>query len=711
MAVLSVVLYHAHVGAFRGGYVGVDVFFVISGYLITGLLWREVQDRGRPSMGAFYARRMRRLLPAAMLVLVVTMIAALIWLPPLEIPSVSKDGVATALYGGNYRFALAQTNYLASSGPPSPFQQYWSLGVEEQFYLVWPWLLAAAAIGWRPLRRRLIGGDERWRGLERLHRPMASTAVAVLGVLGLASFALSLWLTRVNEPWAFFSLPTRAWELAAGGLVALAAPKLRLLPDALASALGWAGLAVVIWSALAFSGSTPFPGTAALAPVGGTAAVLAAGIIHRPFGPVLALGRSGMRLVGRCSYSWYLWHWPVLIIVPVALDRSLDVWEYLALAAASGLLAVATYYLVENPARRSRWLSARPRRSVTGGLALSGAGVCACLVAAQSLPSLVGHGTAPLAAITASHRSPGTATAMDKPAAAQLAADQSQVAQALTASVARTSVPANAEPPVSQAALSSSLPFKDGCLLNFYVTAVVPCQFGDTSSSTSVVLFGDSHAAMWFPAFERLAESRHWRLIVWAKADCPPVVDVRLSGAGLFGVNPNAGCTQWRNSVLAHIQALHPLLVVLGMAPNYAPPGGVTQDGPQWLQGVSKVIRSVRTSGAHVMVMGPIPSPSGSVPDCLSTHLNDVAHCDVPTGGHHDPTLVGYDVTGLAAERAAVRAAGATFVDVKPWFCTTTTCPVVVDNLLVFQDNTHITQPYATYLAPLVADEVRLALP
>jgi peptidoglycan/LPS O-acetylase OafA/YrhL len=149
VAVLGVVLYHAHVGILSGGFVGVDVFFAVSGYLITGLLWRELEGRGHINLLAFYGRRARRLLPASILVVIVTAIAARHWLPPLQTASVAKDGLTSALYVANYRFAFAQTNYLNATSSPSPFQHYWSLGVEEQFYLLWPLLLLAASLAWR----------------------------------------------------------------------------------------------------------------------------------------------------------------------------------------------------------------------------------------------------------------------------------------------------------------------------------------------------------------------------------------------------------------------------------------------------------------------------------------------------------------------------------------------------------------------------------
>src|SRR5579875_722443 len=280
VAVLAVVLYHAHVGFLSGGFVGVDVFYVISGFLITDLLWRELERDGRISFAGFYARRARRLLPAAVLVLVVTMVASRWLLPPLQLRSVWLDGLYCALYLGNYRFAATKTNYLASTAP-SPFQHFWSLGVEEQFYLVWPVLLVAASLAYR-------------RG-----RPSRAGAFTALAAVSVVSLILSLWLTRADEPLAFFSLPTRAWELALGGMIALAAPLLRRMPPRVAATIGWAGLAAVGAACVAFGSRTPFPGTAALLPVLGAGGVVASGLTSAAGGPVLLLGRLAMRAMVR----------------------------------------------------------------------------------------------------------------------------------------------------------------------------------------------------------------------------------------------------------------------------------------------------------------------------------------------------------------------------------------------------------------------------
>lgn len=717
MAVLAVVLYHAHVGALSGGFVGVDVFFVISGFLITDMLWRELKEHGRISLRTFYARRARRLLPAAMLVLVVTMVAALVWLPPLQVGSVWKDGVATALYGSNYRFAVLQTSYLTSSLPPSPFQQYWSLGVEEQFYLLWPLLLLlsaglvwwwARARGRRPAHASAAGQPPGERSPSRV------AGFTTLGVVAAVSFGFSFWLTRADQPWAFFSLPTRAWELAAGGLVALAAPVLSRLPLLGAVALGWAGLAAIVASVLYFTPYTAFPGVAALAPVLGAAGVLAGGLVASAWGPVALLGQAPMRLMGDISYSWYLWHWPVLVLVPVAVGHAVSQASYLALAGWSGLLAWATYLVVEEPTRQSSWLAGRPLRSLSTGFSLSAVGVCSCLVAASLVPSVGGHGLAPVATL---HVTPSGKllpdpkgkhqTRAQAEAEARLAADQHALAQTVRRSVPTLDVPANLVPPLANASTDEPLPYQYGCMLGFLSTYVPPCVFGDVrATKKTVVIFGDSHAAQWFPALDRLANARHWRLIVWTKATCPPV-DISLFSPDLG--RPYTECNDFVSVVIARIKALHPMLVVMGIAPNYDSPYGVVQDGPKWLADLGKVVAQVRSSGAQVLIMGPIESPGNVVPDCLSGNLSDVPACNIPPIDRHEgPGLVGYDRAGVIAERGAVVRAGGHFVDVKPWFCTPKMCPVIVGNLLVFRDNDHITATYASFLAPVVADEVDL---
>jgi peptidoglycan/LPS O-acetylase OafA/YrhL len=298
-----VLLFHAGVPGVAGGYVGVDVFFVLSGFLITGLIVRELEQTGTVSLVSFYARRARRLLPAAAVALVATVIASAILLPPLRVPDVALDGAAAALYVSNMRFAFQATDYLQAAADPSPLLHFWSLGVEEQFYLFWPALLLLVAR----------------RGRGTIGRLAAAVAI-VFGV----SLVLSLVLTNLAQPWAFFTLPARAWELALGAALALAAWRRLALPTSLSAPVGILGIACIVASGVVLSTTTPFPGVAALLPTIGAALVIAAGLRGPDASPargaparaalarvpihIRLLSLPPMRWLGRISYSLYLWH-------------------------------------------------------------------------------------------------------------------------------------------------------------------------------------------------------------------------------------------------------------------------------------------------------------------------------------------------------------------------------------------------------------------
>jgi peptidoglycan/LPS O-acetylase OafA/YrhL len=683
VAVLAVVAYHAGLAAVGGGYVGVDVFYVLSGFLITGLLWEELQRTGRLQFAAFYARRARRLLPAAVLILVATVAASSLWLSPLQARVVARDAVAAALYVSNYRFAVLRTDYLADSSP-SPMQHYWSLGVEEQFYLLWPVLLLVVF---------LVG--------RRVWTRSSSGAAAVLLMAGAASFALSLWLTATSQPWAFFSLPTRAWELAAGGVVALGAPTLRRLPGVVAAALGWLGVAAVLWSITQLSASTPFPGTAALVPVGGTVAVIAAGCATPRLGPNIVLSWPPLQLGGKLSYSWYLWHWPVLILAPAVAGHALGLWQNLGLAAASGVLALATVKLVEDPVRFSPRLRSRPRRSLALGAVLTAVAVAAAVGTASSLPSPQGRGVV-AAPATISMPSPRQAES-SKPrdaAAARMAAKAAPVVRAIRHAVTVRPVPANLDPPLDRAHADRAQPIFDGCHVSWLDVRSGPCAYGSSTSHTTVMLVGDSHAAQWFPALERAAKVRRWRLVSLTKSTCPPV---QLSLWSPVLGRPYRECEQWRATMLERIRAQRPAVVVFGAARHYSDVYHLQVYGPAWISGLAEMVRQVRATGARVVVLGPTPKPRGDVPNCLSEHLQNAVACT-------QPLAAAVDARGVGAERRAVLQAGGSYVDVRPWVCTRSTCAVMVGNLLAYRDDNHLSTPYSTWLSPLLAFELDEAI-
>jgi peptidoglycan/LPS O-acetylase OafA/YrhL len=715
VAVLAVVLYHAHVSVLGGGFDGVDVFFVVSGYLITGLLWRELNRDGRVSLSAFYGRRARRLLPAAILVVVVTALAARRWMPPLELPSVMKDGVASSLYVANYRFALQHTSYLAPTRVVSPFQQFWSLGAEEQFYLVWPLLLLGASLVWRRPHRYQ---HYRWRDPKGGRGgPDRFTALAVLVAVTVFSCVLSIWLTHVNQPWAFFSLPTRAWELGAGGVLALSAPYVRRIPAAAATVVGWVGLTVIVLSFFLITPSTPYPGTAALAPVIGTVLVIASGevaalranAIVRRQGPAKVLARPPMRAIGRISYSWYLWHWPFLILAPYVLGYTLSLWQNLFVAALSGAVAAISYAVVETPARTSAWLASIPRRSLLTGGTLSAGGALVCILVAANLPSLTGHGVArvasihtnPISSTRGAAPSPARtpATTVD-PLQAQISSINAQIAAQLSVGVGITEVPSNLHPTLAEANTDDPPVFVDGCMDSYLDSSVQNCEFGDLASNTSVVIFGDSHAGMWFPAVDVAANQHGWRLYTWTKATCPPL--------NLPIYSPELGrtfteCETWRQNVLARIQAVHPALVILGVARHYTSVYGFTPYQLPWLQALAQMVTTIRQMGAKVMVIGPVPKPPFNVPDCLSAHLDDAAACT-------EPVSTEINDAGMAAERSYVTAAGGTYLDVQPWFCTATRCAVILGNIEMWRDDNHISPEYSSFLGPAMSAQLQAVM-
>ncbi|OBF46549.1 acyltransferase [Mycobacterium sp. 852002-50816_SCH5313054-b] len=682
VAVLAVVLFHAGMPGISGGFVGVDVFFVISGFLITGLLWREANASGKVRLGGFYGARARRLLPASATVGVITAIAAFLLLPPLQIGSVLRDGIASALYVSNYWFINGSVNYFGGHLPPSPFQHYWSLGVEEQFYLVWPALIIGTA--W-VIRR--VGRRTRIRATAS-KRPY----LIVLALVAVASFALSLvdtlWLPSV----AFYSLPTRAWQLAVGGMAALTADQWRRLAPRAAVPTGWAGLALILVACIWLGPGTPYPGIAALLPVLGAALVIGAGCAAASQGCGRVLGAPPMRAIGRISYSWYLWHWPVLVLAPAVLGHSLGLAARLAAALLSGVLAVLTLRFIENPLRFAPPIRRSAVASLTLGGAATAVAVCVGLVLLEHVPTPVGRG--PAAATL-------TITAASVPAGSNIDAYDAAVRQvfaqvqtAVAASADLTSVPSNLSPPL---ATSGDLLF-NGCLRNIAEVGQPECATGDTASTTTIALAGDSNAAMWNPALQQIAGQRRWRLETLAKGACP-LMDLPSSVPLHHLAERYSHCQQWRDQIIARLRAEHPRLVVLSMWRGYTADGerllGVDAYGPAWLDSLTRLVQQLRGTGTKVLVLGPIPDPQSEVPICLSGHLDDATACSPPASA-------AINQPGIAAESGATRAGGGQYADLTELFCTKARCPVIVGNTLVYRDWRHITLEYSRLLAPAI---------
>jgi peptidoglycan/LPS O-acetylase OafA/YrhL len=688
VAVLAVVLFHASMPGLGGGYVGVDVFFVISGFLITGLLWREVSTSGSVRLRAFYGARARRLLPASAAVGVVTMIASALLLPPLQAPTVLYDGIFSALYVSNYRFMQEGVNYFSAANhlSPSPFLHYWSLGVEEQFYLVWAPMILGTAWLIRLVHRARRRPDTR-------ATPNRRPYLVLLALVAVASFAMSFVATNIVPATAFYSLPTRAWQLALGGLVALTAGQWRRLAALPAGIVGWAGLAMILLACSWFSPTTPFPGTAALLPTVGAVLILGADCATPAQGCGRLLGLPPLRAIGRISYSWYLWHWPVLVLAPLVVGHSLGLLARVAAAVLSAGLAWLTWKLVENPLRFSPKIRNSPWRSLGLGGAATAIAVCVGLALLQVVPTPVGRGApaTPLSLAAASVPA-GSGIEVYDAAVSQVF---TQVQAALAASAGIKAVPSNLEPPLTDAAAEDTSVYLGGCMRDFLQTGHPECASGDTSSATTVALVGDSHAAMWNPAFQQLADQRHWRLETLARAGCP-LLDLPITSPLLH--REYTECEQWRSEIMARLRAEHPRLVVLSMWRGYGSadwPSGFTSYDRTWLDSLTRTVQRLREIGAQVLVLGPIPDPQSVVPVCLSAHLDDATVCAPTRSAATDPS-------GIAAESAAARAAGAHYADLTDLFCTADRCPVIVDNTLVYFDWNHLTLEYSRALGPVI---------
>ncbi|SOX53583.1 acyltransferase, partial [Mycobacterium ahvazicum] len=678
VAVLGVVLFHASVPGVGGGFIGVDVFFVISGFLITGLLWREVSTAGTIRLRRFYGARARRLLPASATVGVVTAIASFLLLPSLLVQPVLLDGITSALYVGNCWFFLEATDYFSDSANASPFLHYWSLGVEEQVYFVWPAIMLGVAWVIRRARRRT--GDS---------AVSPKTYLVVLALIGVVSFAAAVLVTRAWPPAGFFLMPTRAWELAAGGLVALTATQWRRLPPLAAAAAGWIGLAAVLLTCVFLSSTTQYPGIATLVPVLGTALVIGAGCATSTQGAGRLLSLAPMRAIGRVSYSWYLWHWPVLLLAAPLLGHPLGLTGRLVTVVVSAGLAALTLRFIENPLRFSPAVNRSAGRSLAVGGAATAVAVGVSFVLLVSVPLPIGRGpAAPTLAVTVTPPTGSRSVELYDEAVHQAFA---QVQAAVAASANVRAVPSNLQPPLGDATAEQSAMFGRACMRDFFSADQPECASGDTASRTTLALVGDSNAAMWTPAFEEVARERRWRLESLDKVGCP-LFDLRLTTPHLR--REYTECEQWRGRILSRLQAERPRLIALSISRTYRDQGFTAYDSA-WIGGLTRLVQELRGTGAEVLVLGPIPDPQSKVPVCLSGHLDDATACGRSRS-------VAVDDVGIAAEATATRAAGGQYVDLTPLFCTTERCPVIVGDTLVYLDEVHLSYEYARQLAPVM---------
>lgn len=710
LAVAAVVAYHAGVWGTAGGYVGVDVFFVVSGFLITSLLIREHAEHGRIDAAAFWARRARRLLPIASTVVIATVIAGWLILPMTERPRLGRDALASSLFSANWVFAERGTDYLASDTDPSPLQHFWSLGVEEQFYAVWPLLVMVAGVG-------LIGAAT----TERLRRRL----IAVAACAAIGSFTLSVATSGTTRSWAYFGTHTRVWELGVGVLGALCWPTITRLPQRWRTRAAWCGVAGIVLSVATYGGVASFPGWVAVVPVVATLAVLAGD--DAPHGPHAVLSWRPLQWLGAHSYGLYLWHWPALILGAEAIgDSGLAVAAMVALAVT---LSAFSLRWIENPVRHAAALVSNPRRSLwTGAATVVLAG--AISLAAISAPVGVRTGViaASPAAPTATPALTTTTTTAPTPHSAPVAAPTTVVPPQTTTTVTPTTttttvpignlldspapavrtattidaVPDNLRP--SLATASNDLPevYSNGCHGYMSTRANRDCVTGDESGTVTIGLWGDSHAAQWFGPMSAAAERHGWRLASFTSGGCP-VIDRLTWNRGAD--SDFWHCAPWRDDVIDALVEADADVVVISQhwglldADDRQPIGA-----SEWEQLLPELVDRLRANDIEPILFMDSPDPPESVPACLSRNTLSATNCAAVTPGTTESQVRATQILHAALLDIAV-------VDPHRWLCIdvdtdATLCPAVIGDMLVYRDGHHLTATAAMWLADLVDDVV-----
>ena len=674
IAVLAVLLYHAGVPGVGGGYVGVDVFFVVSGFLITSLLVAEKTNTDRVSLGAFYARRARRILPVSALVAVVTLIASWIWLEPLRLRSLSHDVLAVALFSSNFVFANRGADYLQSALPPSPLQHYWSLAVEEQFYVVWPAIVILVCIG--------VGT----RTVRNVRLRVGVTA----GIAAVVSFIACMALMNSSQPWAFFSPHTRAFELAIGALVAVVPIGVSITVVRMNAALAWCGLAGIIATVTLFSETTTFPGPWALAPVMATAFLLRGGNATS-WSPDALLRLSPLQWLGSRSYSAYLWHWPVLIIAAAALDKKLSVFEGLVCLMMSLALSEFSYRCVENPVRRNHNIVGI--RALVLSVSLIAVVSGSAVLAQNNQPTLDGGvaATAPTLIAESSTTIDSSVSTTTIPTEPRLPSQGTPV-EAIVQAMSATGLPSNITPSLQGAISDMPTIYSNNCHASFSATRPKKCVYGDATSSTVIGLYGDSHAAEWFPAFEKIAIKRNWKLITYTKRGCPPA-DIPTYSRVLGKVYTE--CAPWRENVLKQMVTDGVQTVFVAHFDRLLSASTrVPMWQKEWRAGLQSTIDQLTAKGITPVLMEDTPYPGQDIPTCLSRHYTNVQLCN--------PIISSAFRDDMHQMLEDFDAANVHVLWTRRWFCTDAGCPTVVGNILVYRDDNHMSVTFASFLAPLL---------
>jgi len=644
VAVLAVVVFHIWPSAAPGGYVGVDVFFVISGYLITGLLLREAERTGGISIDKFYSRRIKRLLPAATAVLLAVTTCISI-MPVVRWRETALEVIASSLYAENWWLAKNAVDYLASEQAPSALQHFWSLSVEEQYYIAWPALLAISA----------------WLVPSVRGRPRAVFGALVI-VIGLLSLAYSVYITPRNPGLAYFATTTRGWELAIGGALAVWT-NWRELPASLRMLAGYGGILAIMLATCTFDATTSFPGYMAALPTLGAALVIISGESSKRLAIYGALQSRPFQYLGDLSYSLYLWHWPAVVFYTALARHPIGLVDGLVVLGVSAGLAHLTKDLVEDRFRTAEFAASKPWMPFVFG--------ATCIFLSLMFAGMVMYqfgrhsATAEQTAAVEKDEHPGALALVDG-----LSFDPN--------------VPYI--PSALSALKDEAQAYRDGCIVSLLQYSVRQCRYGIKDSDKRMVVVGDSHAVHWLPALVAIAERRGWMLTAITKSACPLAVlnaskdDVRSAQI--------QSCLAWEREAIKQVVASRPQVVIFAHSVGS---GSRIADARGIASGVVAAWRKLEASGSKIIAIRDTPRFPSSRVDCMTSSGASVESCS----RLRSAALPAADPLVLAAREHP----SALLVDMTDAICDHEECRPVVGNIFVWRDAHHMTATYSRSLA------------
>jgi peptidoglycan/LPS O-acetylase OafA/YrhL len=668
IAVVGVLLNHLWPDVLVGGFLGVDVFFAISGYLITRHLTVSLRENGAKALAPFWLARARRLLPAALLVVAVSLVAFVVWAPAVLWRSTFAEAIASVTYVENWALTARVVDYFAARSSSTPFMHYWSLSVEEQFYLVWPILLILGAA----LARRL-------------HRP--SLELTVLCVVLAASLVFSAWFSVSQPDAAYFNTFTRAWEFASGSIVAMLSRQFLSKPSAaVRDILGWVGLALIAASFVWVDDQLPLPGVVSVVPVFGALLVIMAGPSDRRGSVSRVIARRPIRFVGDISYSLYLWHWPLIVILPFILVRPWDLVSKLVVLLLATALAWATKVWVEDPVRNSRYL--RPDRPRRRYLWLASGSAVIVAVSGIGLWVFDWRTSNADAAVVSSADECFAAAAMDRTRSCRSPHDLASADAAL----------------VAASDLKMHVDSGEICMQDRDEAAVLTCEFGAKAEDATFTfaLVGDSHAAHWLSALNAIAIEKGWRFVEYLKSSCPGLESQHVVPDWYEGGADS--CHSWSSEVVSDVALRDDIDAVLvsALGREYVDVSTGTRT-PLAPDAALETWARWTAAGKLVVVLADTPRWNvGDVPTCVErAGLSDP--CAVPVEAREG------DPFTLAARRSNDPLIA--LVDLNDHFCDEELCHVAIGSVVAIGDGNHMTSTFSRSLGPYLGTELELLVP